>query len=74
METLLLIYLIGALIGFGLAYSATSTKLFDPKETGMSRDKILTWAFFLSWLTILMCLLGFLKGIVKGVKNESDRD
>ena len=75
LTNILLIYLMGALIGFGLAYTATSGSWFDPEEAGVSRGVILKWGFILSWLTVIICIGGFLLGFGKasGGGDEDDR-
>ncbi len=74
MKTLLFIYLIGALIGFGLAYTITSSSQFDPEKIGMSRGKILSWGFWGSWITILVAIWGFLRGLSKAISDNGGND
>jgi hypothetical protein len=63
----------GSLVGFGMAYSATSGSWFDPEKAGVSRKAILKWGFVFSWVTVLLCGFGFLKGFIWGRGDDDDR-
>lgn len=66
---ILVIWAIGSLISFGIAYSLSSGDLFDEEEMGMSKAHFRKWAFISSWFAVFAFLQGFIRGFKKGGKD-----
>jgi len=64
----LLIYFMGAVLSFGVAYTLSSSKYYveDPR---LPRKRLLIWAFFLSWIAILIGIKGFIRGFLRGGRD-----
>lgn len=68
MPTVLLIYLIGCLLGFGIVNSFITVGYYKDKE--LSNNRIRIYGTVASWLTVVAFLWGLLKGLMKGVDED----
>lgn len=64
MYTILFIYLIGSLLGIGIA--ATLINVGYNKDGDVSNSRMLFYGAVLSWLNVIVFLYGALKGITGG--------
>lgn len=62
---IILVYLIGCLLGFGLTYSVIVPYAINE----VPRLNMYIYGTFCSWLTVALFLLGLIMGILKGVGN-----
>lgn len=65
---LFLIYLIGCVLSFGITHTFT----IPYNNSDMSNFRIYTYGVLSSWLTVLMFIVGVIRGIVKGVTKDGD--
>lgn len=68
----LFIYLIGALIGFGISYSAYDITKANGEPTVIKRGPFLLFGTVLSWLTVLLFLGGLLSGLFKNDDGDGE--
>jgi hypothetical protein len=67
-DIVIFIYLIGSLLGVGLA--ATLINVGYNKDSGISNSQMIFYGAVLSWLNVIVFLCGALKGLVWGGKDE----
>ena len=65
--TFLMIYLMGALVGFGLSYTLYDFAIRTNNEEDMPFDRTnyLIFGAIFSWFTVVMFLLGVVSGLLK---------
>lgn len=63
---IILVYLIGCLLGFGLTHSVVVPYTVDE----VPHLNMYIYGTFCSWLTVALFLLGLIIGILKGVRDE----
>ena len=63
---MLLIYLVGCLLGFGITY----TFIIPYKQNEISNLRMYIYGTVGSWLTVTVFVFGVLKGVIWGGRNE----
>ena len=56
-------------MGLGITYTFT---IPYKKDGGMSNFKLYVYGIFSSWLTVLVFVIGVLRGVIKGVRDDAD--
>ena len=64
--TVLFIYLIGCLLGFGITHTFT----IPYKTADVSNFRMYIYGTFCSWLTVSLFVYGLFKGLMWGGKDE----